>query len=119
MLLEDRRYEELKANFKATQSTLSLSLPIEILKHAATIYTLTIFRMFEKELGKTYDCGMNIHSEIETMIEYKITRDGKHFHHIVKYNCSNEMVTSSCKKFDFPKILCSHILKVSYLLNKF
>ena len=91
-LLEDHHYEESKANFKATQSTLSLSLPIEILKHEATVYTPGIFRMFEKELGKAYDCGINIHNEIEIVTDYRITPHRKHFVHTVKYDSSNGMM---------------------------
>nr|XP_048322795.1 protein FAR1-RELATED SEQUENCE 5-like [Ziziphus jujuba var. spinosa] len=65
-LIEDRRYEELKADFKATQSTPSLSFPVEILKDAASIYTPTIFKVFQDELCKAYDCAMQIFDHIGT-----------------------------------------------------
>ncbi|XP_052189986.1 protein FAR1-RELATED SEQUENCE 5-like [Diospyros lotus] len=38
-LFEHQRYEKLKADFKATQSNISLPLNIAILKHAANVYT--------------------------------------------------------------------------------
>ncbi|XP_062086206.1 protein FAR1-RELATED SEQUENCE 5-like [Humulus lupulus] len=111
-LVEDRRHDELKADFKATQRALSLSLPIEILKHASIVYTPAVFRMFERELCKAYDCAMNIQNEVGTVTEYKITPHGKHLNHIVIYDSSNGTVTCSCKKIDFAGILCAHILKV-------
>ncbi|XP_062117936.1 protein FAR1-RELATED SEQUENCE 9-like [Humulus lupulus] len=111
-LVEDCRHGELKVDFKATQRALSLSLPIEILKHASIVYTPAVFRMFEKELCKAYDCAMNIQNEVGTVTEYKITPHEKHLNHTVIYDSSNGTVTYSCKKIDFAGILCVHILKV-------
>ena len=45
-LIDDRHYVELKSDFKATQSRPSLAHPVEILKHAASFYTLAIFKLF-------------------------------------------------------------------------
>ena len=45
-LVDARRYEELKSDFKATQSRPSLAHPVEILKHAASFYTPAIFKLF-------------------------------------------------------------------------
>ncbi|XP_062088519.1 protein FAR1-RELATED SEQUENCE 5-like [Humulus lupulus] len=111
-LVEDHRYDELKADFKATQTSLSLSLPIEILKHTSIVYTPAVFRMFEKEFCKAYDCAMNIKSENGIVSEYTVTPHGKVYEHIVTYDSSNDTVTCGCKKFDFAGILCAHILKV-------
>ncbi|XP_062103042.1 protein FAR1-RELATED SEQUENCE 9-like [Humulus lupulus] len=109
-LVEDRRYDELKADFKATQTSLSLSLPIEFLKHTSIVYTPDVFRMFEKEFCKAYDCAMNIKSEHGTVSD-TVTPHGKVYEHIVTYDSSNDTVTCGCKKFDFVGILCAHILK--------
>ncbi|XP_062093424.1 protein FAR1-RELATED SEQUENCE 5-like [Humulus lupulus] len=76
-LVEDRRYDELKADFKATQTSLSLSLPIEILKQTSIVYTPVVFRMFEKEFCKAYECAMNNKSENGTVSEYTVTPHGK------------------------------------------
>ncbi|XP_062093608.1 protein FAR1-RELATED SEQUENCE 9-like [Humulus lupulus] len=112
-LVEDRRYDEFKADFKSTQTSLSLSLPIEILKHTSIVYTPAVFRMFEKEFCKAYDCAMNIKSENGTVSEYTLTPHGKVYEHIVTYDSSNDTVTCGCKKFDFAGILCAHILKLA------
>ena len=63
-LIEDRRYEELKADFRATQSNILLLLDIAIWIHAANIYTPAAFKVFEIELGKAYDCAMEISLEV-------------------------------------------------------
>ncbi|PSS16368.1 Protein FAR1-RELATED SEQUENCE like [Actinidia chinensis var. chinensis] len=116
-LVDDRRYEELKANFRATQSTPFLSFPIEMLKHAARIYTPEVFNLFEKELRKAHDCNFNRLGDNETITEYDVSPFGKDQHHLVTYDSSTHMVSCSCKKFEFVGLLCSHALKVLSLNN--
>nr|XP_048321706.1 protein FAR1-RELATED SEQUENCE 5-like [Ziziphus jujuba var. spinosa] len=111
-LTEDCCYEELKADFKATQSTPSLSFPVEILKDAASIYTPTGFKVFQDELCKAYDCAMQIFDHIGTVTEYKLNNHKKQFQHTVRYDFSDNTVICSCRKFEFTGILCSHALKV-------
>lgn len=54
-LIDDRRYEELKADFRASQSSPCLSFPVEILKHAASICTTDVFESFQGLLCKAHD----------------------------------------------------------------
>ncbi|XP_062100756.1 protein FAR1-RELATED SEQUENCE 5-like [Humulus lupulus] len=111
-LIDDRRYEELKADFRVSQRNLAPSLPIEILNHAAYVYTPAVLRMFEVEFSKAYNCAMEFCTELGAVAEYKLTPNGKYFHHTVKYDSSVDGAICSCKKFEFAGILCSHILKV-------
>ncbi|XP_060972284.1 protein FAR1-RELATED SEQUENCE 9-like [Cannabis sativa] len=111
-LVDNRRYEEVKVDFRATQCKLPPSLPIEILNHDASIYTPAILKMFQFEFSKAYNCVMEIRLEHETKTTCKLTPNGKRFHHTVKYDSSNDPVSCSCKKFEFAGILCSHVLKV-------
>ncbi|XP_019442235.1 PREDICTED: protein FAR-RED IMPAIRED RESPONSE 1-like [Lupinus angustifolius] len=111
-LVDDRRYQQLKADFKATQRSVSLSFNVEIVRHTATIYTPAVFKMFEKEVSLSYDCNVIISFEIENVSEYKVMSYKKHFQHSVKYDSLNDVVTCSSKKFEFAGILCSHALKV-------
>ena len=104
------------ADFKTTQHNISLSLNIEILKHCASVYTPTMFKVFESECD-TYNCGIEICLEVETIIEYKFTHPSKNFDHIVKYYSTNGMVLCSCRKLEFTRILCFHIVKVFSLKN--
>ena len=111
-LIEHRGYEELKADFRATQSNISLPLNIAILKYVANVYIPQVFKAFEIELGKAYDYTMVTSVEIGTVIEYKLSPLGKCSCHTIKYHSTNGVVMCSCKKFEFAGILCSHILKV-------
>ncbi|KAJ9546298.1 hypothetical protein OSB04_018841 [Centaurea solstitialis] len=117
-LIVDRLYEELKADFRVRQRNLAPSLPIEILNHAATLYTPPVLRMFEVEFSKAYNCNIQLCTESgATMEEYILTPNGKRFHHKVKYELSGNIVICSCKMFEFAGILCSHILKVFSFRN--
>nr|KYP66793.1 Protein FAR1-RELATED SEQUENCE 5 [Cajanus cajan] len=111
-MVEDRRYEESKADFKATQRSLILSFDVEILRHAATIYTPAIFKMIQHEVSSGYDCSMYISSQNGEVTEYKVTSYKKLFQHIVHYDSSIGSVKCSCKRYEFAGILCSHALKV-------
>ncbi|KAI8525046.1 hypothetical protein RHMOL_Rhmol13G0197500 [Rhododendron molle] len=111
-LIDDRRYEELKANFRATQSTPCLSFPVLILQHAADVFTPEVFKLLNAELCKAWDCNMNQCSEDGTVTTYKVTPQGKSRHHIVTYDSIEGIVSCSCKKFEFGGILCAHAFKV-------
>ncbi|XP_062085397.1 protein FAR1-RELATED SEQUENCE 5-like [Humulus lupulus] len=104
-LLDYRRYEELQADFKATQRKVKLSFEIEILKHASSFYTPAVLNMFQTQVCESYDCAITLYDENETLFKYKIFPK-RHLHHIVEYDSADDTVTCSCKKFQFtdPKI---------------
>uniref|UniRef100_A0A803Q5U9 Protein FAR1-RELATED SEQUENCE n=1 Tax=Cannabis sativa TaxID=3483 RepID=A0A803Q5U9_CANSA len=77
-LIDDRRYEELKADFRVSQGNLAPSLPIEILNHAENVYTPAVLRMFEVEFSKAYSCVMELITELGVMREYKLTLNDDH-----------------------------------------
>lgn len=111
-LLVDRRYEELKADYKDSQSKPSLPVPVEILKHAADVYTLTVFKMFSNELWLTWDCELYTTEILGSTTSYKVIPLRKPRHHTVTFDSSSSTVSCSCKKFEFVGILCTHALKV-------
>ncbi|XP_062114158.1 protein FAR1-RELATED SEQUENCE 5-like [Humulus lupulus] len=111
-LLDYRRYEELQADFKATQRKVKLSFEVEILKHASSFYTPAVLNMFQTQVCESYDCVITLFDENETLFKYKIFPKKMHLHHIVEYDSADDTVTCSCKKFQFTGILCSHALKV-------
>ncbi|KAK9922597.1 hypothetical protein M0R45_031056 [Rubus argutus] len=43
---------------------------------------------------------------------YEIIAHGKHFHHTVIFDSANNIISCSCKKFEFAGILYAHALKV-------
>ncbi|XP_057809346.1 protein FAR1-RELATED SEQUENCE 5-like [Salvia miltiorrhiza] len=116
-LLEDRRYEELKVDFKANTSIPSMVYPVEILKHAAGIYTPEVYKKFEQEWYKSHDSSLECFDDNGLLVKYKITPHNKIHHHIVTFDSSSEKTKCSCRKFEFAGIMCSHILKVFTMKN--
>ncbi|KAL8170442.1 LOW QUALITY PROTEIN: hypothetical protein V2J09_022246 [Rumex salicifolius] len=100
----DRRYDEMVADFKAKQSKVALSFLVEILKHAASVYTPEVYLKFHEELYKAYDCRIELCGETGAFMRYKVTPNRKQW--------SYENVCYTCKKFEFAGVLCNHILKV-------
>ncbi|KAM1134605.1 hypothetical protein ACFX19_044410 [Malus domestica] len=111
-LVEDHHYEELNADFKASQSSLALSFPVEILKHVASVYTPKVFTIFQNELFKAHDCVLNFLGEGGTVSKYGLALHGRHVYHTVTYDSINITISCSCKKFEFAGMLCAHALKV-------
>ncbi|KAG8369966.1 hypothetical protein BUALT_Bualt14G0068100 [Buddleja alternifolia] len=111
-LLKDRRYKEIRADFRTSQSAPNFSFPVQILKHAAKIYTLEIFELFQIEVCRAHDCNLEVSSESDSQTEFKVTSYGKHRHQLVAYNSVDSSLKCSCRKYEFVGILCSHALKV-------
>nr|XP_027062985.1 protein FAR1-RELATED SEQUENCE 5-like [Coffea arabica] len=116
-LVDDRRYKELKADFRVYMSTPVLPFDVDVLKQATSVYTPEVFKWFEIEWGKSYDCGIITYSEVGTMTEYKITPKGNKNYHMVRFDSIGDQISCSCKKFEFSGILCSHSLKVLNIRN--
>ncbi|XP_075674787.1 protein FAR1-RELATED SEQUENCE 5-like [Castanea sativa] len=116
-LVDDRRFEELRADFKATQSKPSLEYPVEILKHAASVYTPAVFKLFNRELWLTWNCELHKEGEVGSMVKYKVISPRKSHQHIVQFDSLASTVMCSCNKFEFVEILCAHALKVLSLQN--
>ncbi|KAL8474982.1 hypothetical protein ACS0TY_031416 [Phlomoides rotata] len=82
-LINDRRYEESKAGFRTSRSTPVATFPVQILKHASSIYTHEVFELFQDELHKAYDAKVVLCGESEEIYEYEITLLGKQRSHKV------------------------------------
>ncbi|CAL9004651.1 unnamed protein product, partial [Prunus brigantina] len=108
----NRRYEELKAEFKASQSSQTLSFPVEILKYATNVHTPKVFKVFQDELCMAYDCALHFNDEMGTISKYEVIPYGKNWQHTVTFDSTNNVTLCSCKKFEFAGILCAHALKV-------
>eukprot|EP00268_Persea_americana_P048001 TRINITY_DN5037_c1_g1_i3.p1 TRINITY_DN5037_c1_g1~~TRINITY_DN5037_c1_g1_i3.p1 ORF type:complete len:852 (-),score=138.98 TRINITY_DN5037_c1_g1_i3:305-2860(-) len=111
-LLDDRRNAESEANFSMAQSSPHTKLPVSILKHAADVYTLKIFKMFETEYANGLDWQVEETSDVGTMKKYFVFNQ-KGRKHIVTFDPTDESITCSCKKFEFVGILCGHALKAT------
>ncbi|XP_026433286.1 protein FAR1-RELATED SEQUENCE 5-like isoform X1 [Papaver somniferum] len=116
-VLENRHYQELDMDFKASQSYPAMSFPVKILRHAAKIYTPAIFTLFQKELCRAHDCALTVISENETESTYGVIPHGKNYHRTVIFDLMDNNISCSCRKFEFVGYLCSHALKVLSLKN--
>ncbi|KAL8167766.1 hypothetical protein V2J09_009265, partial [Rumex salicifolius] len=90
-LLDDRRYDEMIADFKANHSKVALFMPIEILKHAASVYAPEVFKLFQANLDcliETSCGGENGEGE-----KYTIRHVKKLSSSIVSYEAGRELIS--------------------------
>ncbi|XP_059638968.1 protein FAR1-RELATED SEQUENCE 5-like [Cornus florida] len=111
-VLNDRRYEELFADFKMMQSMPDLLTNVETLRHGAEIYTPKIFKLFQEEYMRLGDYNIYKVAKEGSKVEYKVSCVGKSREHVVKFDVPTQTITCSCMKFTFIGILCVHALKV-------
>lgn len=112
LLVADKRLEEVKCDFKATQTTPKLKAELNILRHASRVYTAAMFKIFQDQVLQTLNCDIFFCASSDAEKVYKIKVNGKHHEHVVKFFAPEVKVSYSCKKFEFAGILCSHSLKV-------
>lgn len=111
-MIENRRYDELVADFKSNSSVPVLKFPTELNKHASIVYTPAVFVLFEQEAIKSVDSCCEESGVAGSVRYYKVTPVKKHYHHMVSHDIQNETFDCSCKKFQFAGILCSHVEKI-------
>lgn len=111
-LLSDKRYEEVKNDFKTTQSTPWPKADLTILRQATRIYTPAIFKVFQEQVLQTLNCDLYYCGDIDAEMVYKLKVHGKHHEHVVKFSPTEGKVRCSYKKFEFLGILCCHALKI-------
>ncbi|XP_047961915.1 protein FAR1-RELATED SEQUENCE 5-like [Salvia hispanica] len=70
-LIDDRREKESAEDFKNAQSSPVITFPLEILKHAAAVYTHKIFALFSEELRKAIESKIEGESQLGTSVIYK------------------------------------------------
>ena len=87
-------------------------MPVQILRHAASVYTQAIFELFQKQLCKAFDCVVINLSTDGTTTEFDVVYGESNRHHLVTYDSSDSSVSCGCKKYEFVGFLCSHALAV-------
>jgi zinc finger SWIM domain-containing protein 3 len=119
MLVADKRFEEVRRNFKAMQTSPKLNAEASyMLRQAVTTYTPAIFKLFQEQVLRTlnYDTFLCDESEAEEKV-YIVKFHGTQRDHVVRFIPKEEKVSCSCKNFKFAVILCSHCLKVLDINN--
>ena len=118
-LVSDKRCEEVKYDFKATQTTPKLKAESSyMLTQAAATYTQAIFKMVQDQVLRTLNYDTMLCDESDTKVKiYVVKFHGTQREHVVRFTPKEEKVSRSCKKFEFARILCSHCLKVLDINN--
>lgn len=116
--LERRREEERKEDFNTSnfQPFLQTKEPVE--EQCRRLYTLAIFKIFQKELLQSYSyLGFKIYEE-GVLSRYLVRRCGNDPEkHVVTFSASNVTVSCSCQMFEYEGVLCRHILRVFQILE--
>ncbi|XP_010245899.1 PREDICTED: protein FAR1-RELATED SEQUENCE 5-like [Nelumbo nucifera] len=106
------RLKELEMDIKMSQSVSHLPFPIQMLKQVASIYTPTVYKVFEKEYSEALDSVILSKVEAGTTIKYRVKYCNRPYEHVVTFDSSNLAIVCSCKKFEFVGIVCSHALYI-------
>lgn len=116
--LEQRREEERKEDFNTSnfQPFLQTKEPVE--EQCRRLYTLTLFKVFQKELLQCYSyIGFKIYDE-GGLSRYLVRRGGNDMEkHVVTFNASNLIFSCSCQMFEYEGVLCRHALRVFQILE--
>ena len=116
--LSRRREEERQDDFDSCNLQTYLHTKEMVEEQGRRLYTLTVFKVFQKELMDSYGyLGVKISEEgiISRYLVRKCANDNEK--HIVTLNGSNLNVICSCQMFEFEGVLCRHVLKVFQLVN--
>ncbi|XP_042035199.1 protein FAR-RED IMPAIRED RESPONSE 1-like [Salvia splendens] len=116
-LIDDRREKESTEDLKNAQSYPAMTFLLEILKHAAAVYTHRMFALFNEELRKAFESKIESEDEFGSSRIYKVRPFHRTKEHVVTYDSIGGSISCSCRKFEFSGILCSHSLKVLTFMN--
>lgn len=115
--LERRREEERQDDFDSSNLQAFLHTKEMVEEQCRRLYTLTVFKVFQKELQDSH-CYLGVKiSEEGIMSRYLVRKCANTDKHIVTLNGSNLNVICSCQMFEFEGVLCRHILKVFQMTN--
>uniref|UniRef100_A0A2P2JED2 Protein FAR1-RELATED SEQUENCE n=1 Tax=Rhizophora mucronata TaxID=61149 RepID=A0A2P2JED2_RHIMU len=116
--LEQRREEERKEDFNCYNLRAYLQTKEPVEEQCRRLYTLMVFKVFQKELLQCYSyLGIKTYEE-GTISRYSVRRCGNEVEkHAVTFCASNLNASCSCQMFEFEGVLCRHILRVFNLLD--
>ncbi|KAL6191085.1 hypothetical protein ACLB2K_037477 [Fragaria x ananassa] len=117
--LERRREEELKENFNCSILNAYLQTKEPVEEQCRRLYTLNVFRIFQKELLQSYSyLGFKVYEEA-AIVRYLVRKCGNDDDDksTVTISTSNHNVRCSCQMFEFEGVLCRHVLRVFQILE--
>ncbi|CAA6669708.1 unnamed protein product [Spirodela intermedia] len=106
--LEGKRRQELEANFRMTQSQPYVP-PVSIIKHAARVYTSSVFYMFMAEYVVGLECLIK-NEEVNGQVRVLTVEDGRRHEYLVRVDLQEQVFGCSCQRFEFAGVLCGHVL---------
>ncbi|XP_071700220.1 protein FAR1-RELATED SEQUENCE 5-like [Rutidosis leptorrhynchoides] len=117
-VVEDKRYNELKAEFDSRQKLPRVRMPKSpLLQQVARVYTPSVFELFEEEFDWSLSASIKHHNETCNVYTYVIGMFNQYGEYIVTINPSENTICCSCKKFETFGYLCSHSLKVLNVMD--
>uniref|UniRef100_A0A803NBS5 SWIM-type domain-containing protein n=1 Tax=Chenopodium quinoa TaxID=63459 RepID=A0A803NBS5_CHEQI len=107
------KYDE----FTYSKSIAFTSLPLSgMLKHAAQVFTLSLFRNFEEEFGYSMATTVQMLGSNEECLLYQVTLEDKPWSaHQVNYIQESQTVWCTCKNFEASGWLCYHCIRILHL----
>ncbi|KAK9663817.1 hypothetical protein RND81_14G000400 [Saponaria officinalis] len=112
-----RRGEEERKEFNCIRSTPTFVYPlVDLLQHASQVYTLELFRVFEKEFALAMGTRAAILPSEDSVLVYRVDSPGAEgSSHHVTFDCDNNLIECTCRKFQVTGIFCSHIIRVLHI----
>ncbi|KAL8507989.1 hypothetical protein ACS0TY_018512 [Phlomoides rotata] len=83
-----------------------------IVRHASEVYTLTLFKEFNKEFMKGISATSTVIGEHDTTTIYRVTSLMGDRSNEVIFDCSMMLITCDCLKFERFGMLCCHSLRI-------
>ncbi|XP_021836935.2 protein FAR1-RELATED SEQUENCE 5-like [Spinacia oleracea] len=112
------RYQEDQNEFNCGNSMPKSDFPmVGMIKHAASVYTLTLFRDFKKEFKYAMGCISTIHHMEDNFIGYKVQHESwpDHTAKHVAFDPSTNSIACNCRNFEESGWLCFHAIRVLHV----
>ncbi|XP_074289078.1 protein FAR1-RELATED SEQUENCE 7-like [Silene latifolia] len=111
------RSEEERKEFNGIRSTATSVYPlVDLLLHASQVYTVKLFRIFERQFALAMGTRATYLPVDDPLLVYRVhpaaSEDGAHH---VTYDCSNQLIECTCRKFQVMGMFCSHIIRVLHM----
>ncbi|XP_056695721.1 protein FAR1-RELATED SEQUENCE 5-like [Spinacia oleracea] len=111
-----RKTEE-KDDFDCTRGIPTSELSVSaILKHAANVYTITLFREFEEEFKLSVGSSAKFKGSVGRTVFFEVWIEGiTGSRKEVQFKMEDSTVTCTCKNFEESGWLCFHCLRILHL----
>lgn len=112
-----RRQKEANVDVKSKTTTLHLLSRWPIESCVMKFYTRKMFNRFQEEFRRTLDLEAKLDMENNTICTYHVSYYNGGRARKVELLLPDISIKCTCKRFEFTRILCAHILKVLRVRN--